>query len=167
MSLRVLIPSFSDISLYYDGTSHTYNSRLYIRYLLVFLTHWLGVHADLNETYPVGRVDDESLKLMRTTRESLDAAIAICKPGALYRDIGKTMYVVHHTTLYIHFAPVLRLIVESVPSEPIARANGCAVVRTYYGHGINELFHPAAPNIPHYAKNKAIGTMKPGHLRLL
>ena len=105
MLLRVLIPSFSDISLYYDGTSHTYNSRLYIRYLLVFLTHWLGVHADLNETYPVGRVDDESLKLMRTTRESLDAAIAICKPGALYRDIGKTMYVVHHTTPYIHFAP--------------------------------------------------------------
>lgn len=45
--------------------------------------------------------------------------------------------------------------------EPIARANGCAVVRTYTGHGINDLFHPP-PNIPHYAKNKAVGTMKPG-----
>ena len=45
--------------------------------------------------------------------------------------------------------------------EPIARANGCAVVRTYTGHGINDLFH-CAPNIPHYAKNKAVGTMKPG-----
>ena len=60
----------------------------------------LGFHADLNETYPVGRVDDESLKLMRTTRESLDAAIAICKPGALFRDIGKTMYVLHLTHSY-------------------------------------------------------------------
>lgn len=46
-------------------------------------------------------------------------------------------------------------------SEPIARANNCAVVRTYTGHGTNELFH-TAPNIPHYAKNKAVGTMKPG-----
>ena len=46
-------------------------------------------------------------------------------------------------------------------SEPVARANGCSVVRTYVGHGINDLFH-GAPNIPHYAKNKAVGTMKPG-----
>ena len=46
-------------------------------------------------------------------------------------------------------------------SEPIARAAGCAVVRMYCGHGINDLFH-CAPNIPHYAKNKAVGTMKPG-----
>jgi len=34
-------------------------------------------------------------------------------------------------------------------------------VRTYTGHGINDLFH-TAPNIPHYAKNKAVGTMKAG-----
>lgn len=46
-------------------------------------------------------------------------------------------------------------------SEPIAKRNGCATVRNYTGHGINGLFH-ATPNIPHYAKNKAIGTMKPG-----
>lgn len=26
-------------------------------------------------------------------------------------------------------------------SEPIAKANGCSVVRTYCGHGIHELFH--------------------------
>ena len=48
--------------------------------------------------------------------------------------------------------------------EPIARANGCAVVRTYTGHGINDLFH-TSPNIPHYAKNKAVGTMKAGMVR--
>jgi len=34
-------------------------------------------------------------------------------------------------------------------------------VRTYTGHGINDLFH-CAPNVPHYAKNKAVGTMKAG-----
>ncbi|PPR03780.1 hypothetical protein CVT24_007498 [Panaeolus cyanescens] len=102
-----------DISVYYDG-----------------------FHADLNETYPVGKIDEDSEKLIRTTRESLDAAIKICKPGALFRDIGKAI-------------------------EPIARANGCAVVRTFTGHGVNTLFH-CPPNIPHYAKNKAVGTMKPG-----
>ncbi|KAG1831796.1 methionine aminopeptidase [Suillus variegatus] len=102
-----------DISLYYDG-----------------------FHADLNATYPVGEIDEDSKKLIQTTRQCLDEAIKICKPGALFRDIGKVI-------------------------EPIARANGCAVVRTYTGHGINDLFH-TAPNIPHYAKNKAIGTMKPG-----
>jgi len=95
-----------------------------------------GYHGDLNETYPVGRVDDDVKKLMRTARDCLDEAIKLCKPGALFRDLGKTI-------------------------EPIARANGCAVVRTYCGHGINDLFH-CAPNVPHYAKNRAIGTMKPG-----
>jgi len=95
-----------------------------------------GYHGDLNETYPVGRVDDDSKKLMRAARESLDESIKLCKPGALFRDLGKTI-------------------------EPIARQAGCAVVRTYCGHGINSLFH-SAPNVPHYAKNRAIGTMKPG-----
>ena len=33
------------------------------------------------------------------------------------------------------------------------------VVRTYCGHGLGELFH-CAPNIPHYAGNKAVGVMK-------
>lgn len=47
-------------------------------------------------------------------------------------------------------------------SEPIARSNGCAVVRTYTGHGINDLFHGSPNYIPHYAKNKAVGTMRPG-----
>ncbi|SJL00254.1 related to Methionine aminopeptidase 1 [Armillaria ostoyae] len=46
--------------------------------------------------------------------------------------------------------------------EPIARSNGCAVVRSYTGHGINDLFHCSPTNIPHYAKNKAVGTMKAG-----
>ncbi|KAI0646966.1 methionine aminopeptidase [Trametes meyenii] len=95
-----------------------------------------GFHSDLNATYPVGRVDEESQKLMRTARKSLDEAIKLCKPGALFRDLGKAI-------------------------EPVARANGCSVVRQYCGHGINDLFH-CAPNVPHYAKNKAVGTMKPG-----
>lgn len=39
----------------------------------------------------MGRVDDDCKKLMRVTREALDEAIKICKPGALFRDLGKVM----------------------------------------------------------------------------
>lgn len=58
-----------------------------------FFSGKTGFHGDLNGTYPVGKVDAESEKLIRTTRQSLDEAIKICKPGALFRDIGKVMYV--------------------------------------------------------------------------
>jgi methionine aminopeptidase len=37
------------------------------------------------------------------------------------------------------------------------------VVRTYCGHGIGEFFH-CAPNVPHYAKNKAKGVMRVGEV---
>ncbi|CCA75578.1 probable methionine aminopeptidase [Serendipita indica DSM 11827] len=98
--------------------------------------YYKGFHADLNATYPVGQIDEDSQRLIRTTREALDAAIAMCKPGALFRDIGNTI-------------------------EPIAKANGCSVVRQYNGHGCNQLFH-TVPTIPHYAKSKTPGAMKPG-----
>jgi len=98
--------------------------------------YYQGFHGDLNETYPVGNIDDAAKKLLSTARQCLDDAIKICKPGALFREVGKVI-------------------------EPIARTNGCAAVRTYTGHGINNLFH-TSPNIPHYAKNKAVGSMKPG-----
>jgi len=103
----------ADVSLYYDG-----------------------FHGDINGTYPVGNIDAESEKLLHVSRRCLDEAIKVCKPGALFRDIGKVI-------------------------EPVARSDGCSTVRTYTGHGINDLFH-CAPNIPHYAKNKATGTMKTG-----
>ncbi|EJT96647.1 methionine aminopeptidase [Dacryopinax primogenitus] len=98
--------------------------------------YYKGFHSDLNETYAVGKIDDESQKLIDTTRTCLDEAIAMCKPGALFRDIGKLI-------------------------EPIAKANGCSVVRSYTAHGVNQNFH-CAPTFPHYAKNKAWGAMKPG-----
>lgn len=44
-----------------------------------------GFHADLNETFFVGAVDADSRRLVRCAYESLAAAIAICKPGTMYR----------------------------------------------------------------------------------
>ena len=36
-----------------------------------------------------------------------------------------------------------------------------SVVKAYCGHGIGDLFH-CAPNVPHYAPNKALGIMRVG-----
>ncbi|KAJ8601030.1 hypothetical protein CTAYLR_007958 [Chrysophaeum taylorii] len=97
-----------------------------------------GVHGDLNETYFIGTPDIDSLRLVKTAFECLEAGAAIIKPGTWYRDVGAAI-------------------------SRVARANACSVVRTYCGHGIGDLFH-TAPNVPHYAKNKATGIMKPGHV---
>lgn len=91
----------------------------------------------MNETYYVGdKKDPESIRLVETTREALDMAIAIIKPGVPIREFGKII-------------------------EKHAASRGLAVIKTWGGHGINSEFHPP-PWIPHYAKNKAVGTCKPG-----
>lgn len=45
-------------------------------------------HGDLNETICVGEVDEEGKKLIKVTHDALMKAIAACKPGVRYRDIG-------------------------------------------------------------------------------
>lgn len=102
-------------------------------------TYHGGYHGDLNETYYVGDkalADPDNVRLIETTRECLDKAIEIVKPGMAFRDPGDII-------------------------EKYAKSRGCSVIRTYCGHGINSLFH-CAPNVPHYAKNKAIGKAKAG-----
>ena len=97
-----------------------------------------GYHGDLNETFCIGKVDADGQRVVRTAFECLAAALELVKPGTLYRDLGATI-------------------------ERVAKSNKCSVVRTYCGHGIGSLFH-TTPNIPHYGKNKAKGTMKVGHV---
>ncbi|CBN77637.1 conserved unknown protein [Ectocarpus siliculosus] len=97
-----------------------------------------GFHGDLNETFMVGKVDEESAGLVETAYRCLSAAVDMVQPGAMYRDLGARI-------------------------GKIARENGCQVVKTYCGHGIGELFH-TVPTVPHYPKNKAKGVMKPGHI---
>ncbi|CAF1806009.1 hypothetical protein HID58_058449 [Brassica napus] len=94
---------------------------------------WIG---DLNETCFVGNVDEASRQLVKCTYGCLEKAIAIVKPGIRFREIGEIVN--RHATM-----------------------SGLSVVRSYCGHGIGDLFH-CAPNIPHYARNKAVGVMKAG-----
>ena len=77
-----------DVTLYYDGEVISVNSEQ-----TGITVEIPGYHGDLNETYPVGRIDEDSERLIRTARKCLDESIKICKPGALIRDIGKVMWV--------------------------------------------------------------------------
>jgi methionyl aminopeptidase len=98
-----------------------------------------GFHGDLNETYYIGDkalANPDAVRVTETARECLDQAIELVKPGTLFREYGNVI-------------------------EKHAKTQNCGVIRTYCGHGINQLFH-CAPNVPHYAKNKAIGQAKPG-----
>mmetsp|Transcript_4307 Transcript_4307/g.6957 ORF Transcript_4307/g.6957 Transcript_4307/m.6957 type:complete len:416 (-) Transcript_4307:428-1675(-) len=98
-----------------------------------------GFHADLNETFFVGeQVPEDSRRLVQCAYEALAAAIALVRPGTLYRDIGDAINVV-------------------------TKRYKCSIVTTYCGHGIGSLFH-TSPNVPHYPKNKAKGTMQVGHV---
>lgn len=100
--------------------------------------YYQGFHGDLNETFTVGNVDADALRLIACTRRCLDKAIAACGPGVRYRDMGAII-------------------------ECEAKKDGFTVNRTYCGHGINKMFH-CPPTVPHYASNKAIGIMRPGHV---
>ncbi|EGC32300.1 hypothetical protein DICPUDRAFT_49665, partial [Dictyostelium purpureum] len=100
--------------------------------------YWKGFHCDLNETYLIGNVDEKGKKLVQTAYECLDLAIAMCKPGVLYRELGNAI-------------------------QKHANKNGFSVVKNFCGHGIGRLFH-CNPTVPHYSKNKAVGTMKVGHV---
>lgn len=47
-----------------------------------------GYHGDLNETFVVGEVDEASKNLIKATHDCLMTAVAACKPGVRYRDMG-------------------------------------------------------------------------------
>jgi methionyl aminopeptidase len=116
-----------------------------------------GFHSDLNATYPVGKVSDDHARLIRTSRKCLDEAIRICKPGVEYKELGNVI-------------------------EPVATKEGFSSNRTYVGHGINQcvqvfsavlsvasdlstptrMFHPALPNVSHFANSRDTGKMKVG-----
>ncbi len=95
-----------------------------------------GVHGDTNATFAVGKLDRESERLVRVTRECLDLGIAAVRPGRPIGDIGRAI-------------------------EPHAHAQGYSVVRRYGGHGIGAGFHEPL-HIPHHVDPAATRIMEPG-----
>ncbi|MBS1260809.1 MAG: Methionine aminopeptidase 1 [Calditrichaeota bacterium] len=82
-----------------------------------------GWYGDAARTVAVGSVSDEARRLIEATRESLDAAIAVVRPGAYLSDIG------HAVQTYVE-------------------ERGFSVVRDLVGHGIGREMHepPEVPN---------------------
>jgi len=82
-----------------------------------------GYYADAAFTLPVGEVPDEARRLLEVTRQSLDLAIAQCRPGKRLGDVS---------------AAVQRHV----------EAAGFGVVRAFVGHGIGRELHedPQVPN---------------------
>jgi len=82
-----------------------------------------GWHSDSAETFAVGRVSEEAERLLRTTRECLELAIAQARPGRRISDLGAAV-------------------------ETHAHAGGFSVVETLVGHGIGRRLHeePQVPN---------------------
>lgn len=98
-----------------------------------------GYHSDLNETIIVGQsVDEKTLELVQSAYDCLQLAIKSCKPGVMYKEIGKII-------------------------SDFIEPKGLSITKTYCGHGIGKLFH-CSPNVPHYKNNKAVGVMRPGHI---
>jgi methionyl aminopeptidase len=82
-----------------------------------------GYYGDAAITVPVGEIDAETAKLLAVTEASLEAGIAVVRPGATLGDVGAAV-------------------------QGVVEAGGFSVVRDFVGHGIGVHMHedPQVPN---------------------
>lgn len=85
-----------------------------------------GYHTDSATTVAVGRVNEESRRLLSVTRVALDAGVAVAKAGNHLGDIGAAI-------------------------QAVVEEAGFSVVRDLVGHGIGTGFHEE-PQVPNYGK---------------
>lgn len=82
-----------------------------------------GYYGDACTTYTVGTVSKEVQGLVDTTRDALNAALEVVKPGARLGDIGHAI-------------------------QTLAEGRGYSVVEEYTGHGIGKRLHEE-PTVRH------------------
>ena len=82
-----------------------------------------GYYGDAAITVPVGRIDADTARLLAATEASLQAGIAVVKPGATLGDVGAAV-------------------------QGVVEREGFSVVRDFVGHGIGAQMHedPQVPN---------------------
>lgn len=84
-----------------------------------------GYHGDSANTFPVGKVSDEALKLIEVTKRSFELGVeAAAKEGARLGDVGAAI-------------------------DGWVVANGYSTVKKYVGHGVGADLHED-PNVPNY-----------------
>ena len=83
-----------------------------------------GYHGDSARTIPVGKVSDEAMKLIETTRNSFFCGVDAMKIGNRLGDVGHAI-------------------------QSCVEKEGFSVVRRYIGHGIGRELHES-PDVPNY-----------------
>lgn len=87
-----------------------------------------GMHTDAANTWAVGPVDEKTAKLLRVTKQALDAGLAAAVVGNHVGDIGNAI-------------------------ETVVLKGGFAVVRELVGHGVGQMMHEE-PQVPNHGKAK-------------
>lgn len=95
-----------------------------------------GLYTDTAITVPVGKVSFVAEKLMKVTKQALDAAIAEAKPGNKIGDIGAAI-------------------------QEVAEKNGVSTVLDLVGHGVGYGVHED-PSVPGYGKRGTGMKLEPG-----
>lgn len=95
-----------------------------------------GYHGDAAVTVGVGKISQETQRLVETTRGALEAAIAQARKGHYLGDISWAI-------------------------QSYAESRGFSVVRQYVGHGIGRDMHED-PQIPNYGQPSRGILLKPG-----
>jgi len=83
-----------------------------------------GYFGDAARTFPVGKVSEQTSRLLAATEQGLAAGIACCLSGAHLYDIGAAV-------------------------QAVAESAGFSIVREYVGHGIGRAMHEE-PQVPNY-----------------
>lgn len=83
-----------------------------------------GFHGDSANTFPVGKVDDEAMRLIEVTKEAFRKGVAQAVPGNRIGDIGSAV-------------------------DAHVRSFGFSAVREYVGHGVGHDLHED-PSVPNY-----------------
>ena len=83
-----------------------------------------GFHGDSARTIPVGKVSDEALKLIETTRNSFFCGVDALKVGNRIGDVGYAI-------------------------QSCVEKEGFSVVKRYIGHGVGHELHES-PDVPNY-----------------
>ena len=87
-----------------------------------------GMHTDSANTWAVGAVDEKTAKLLRVTKDALEAGLAAAVVGNHVGDIGNAI-------------------------ETVVLKGGFAVVRELVGHGVGQSMHEE-PQVPNHGKPK-------------
>lgn len=95
-----------------------------------------GYHTDSATTVAVGKISEQSDRLLDVTREALDAGVTAARAGNHLGDIGAAV-------------------------QRVVEAAGFSVVRDLVGHGIGSGFHEE-PQVPNYGKPNRGLRLTPG-----